>query len=61
MLVELEVVGPRVLPGLEEQWDQKDQGCQVWVTTAGDERTAQEMPLQCTQVRREKDMYSKLK
>ena len=44
MLVEREVVGPRVLPGLEEQWDQKDQGCQVWVTTAGDERTAQEMP-----------------
>ena len=45
MLVEQEVLGPRDLPGLKAQWDQKDQGSQVWVTTAGDERTAQEMPL----------------
>ena len=48
MLVELEVLGPRGLSGLKEQWDQKDRGCQVWVTTAGDEQTAQETQLQCT-------------
>ena len=61
MLVELEVLGPRDLLGLKEQWDHKDRGCQVWVTTAGDARTVLEMPLQCTQASREKDMYSELK
>jgi len=29
MLVEPEVLGPRDLRGLKEQWDQKDRGCQV--------------------------------
>ncbi len=45
ILVEREVLGPRDLQGLKEEKDQKDRGCQVWVTTAGDEQIALEMPL----------------
>lgn len=45
MLVEPKDLSQWELPDLKEQWDQKDRGYQVWLTTAGDERIAQEMPL----------------
>ncbi len=45
MLVEREVLEPRDLQGLKELRDQKDRGCQVWVTIAGDEQIALEMLL----------------
>ncbi len=45
MLVEREVLDPRDLQGLKDLRDQQDKGCQVWVTTAGDEQIAPEMPL----------------
>lgn len=37
---EREVLDPRDLLALKEKKDKKDMGCQVSVTTAGDERTA---------------------
>ena len=45
MLVGPELQGPRDLPVVRDLKDEKDRGCQVWVTTAGDEQIAQEMPL----------------
>ena len=42
---EREVLDPRDLLALKEKKDKKDMGCQVSVTTAGDERTALAMQL----------------
>ena len=42
---EREVLDPRDLQALKEKKDKKDMGCQVSVTTAGDERTALAMQL----------------
>lgn len=42
---EREVLDPRDLLALKEKKNKKDMGCQVSVTTAGDERTALAMQL----------------